>query len=100
MVTPTNRCTSVSATTAAAVIEEVVNPMVAAHDGKIVLVDDSDGVVRVRLEGRCQGCAMAQVTVRQGVEVLLRRHVTGVVGVVDVTDHGAGRDPYYETKKS
>ena len=90
----------VAATTAAAVIDDVVNPMVAAHDGQIVLVDDFKGVVRVRLEGRCQGCAMAQVTVRQGVEVLLRRHVAGVIRVVDVTNHRAGSDPYYEAKKS
>lgn len=84
-----------------------MNPSVGAHGGAVVLADqggdgggaaggpDADGVVRVRLEGRCQGCAMAQVTVRQGVEPLLRRHVTGVRAVVDVTDHTAGSDPYY-----
>ncbi len=98
-------------TTVAGVLAEVVNPSVGAHGGAVVLADpggdgggaaggpDADGVVRVRLEGRCQGCAMAQVTVRQGVEPLLRRHVTGVRAVVDVTDHTAGSDPYYPPTK-
>ena len=42
---------------------------------------------------------MAQVTVRQGVEPLLRRHVPDVRAVVDVTDHTAGADPYYPPTK-
>ena len=42
---------------------------------------------------RSQGCALAEVTVQQGLGPLLRT-VPGVVGVVDVTDHGAGTDPY------
>lgn len=88
-----------TATTVAGVLAEVVDPSVTAHGGAVVLVEEADGVVRVRLEGRCQGCAMAQVTVRQGVEPLLRRHVAGVRAVVDVTDHTAGTDPYYPPTK-
>jgi cystathionine gamma-synthase len=88
-----------AATTVEGVLAEVVNPSVAAHGGAIVVVDDADGIVRVRLDGRCQGCAMAQVTVRQGVEPLLRRHVPGVRAVVDVTDHTAGADPFYPPTK-
>lgn len=85
--------------TVAGVLAEIVNPSVGAHGGAVVVVDDSDGVVRIRLDGRCQGCAMAQVTVRQGVEPLLRRHVAGVRAVVDVTDHAAGERPYYPPGK-
>jgi Fe-S cluster biogenesis protein NfuA len=88
-----------AATTTQGVLDEVVNPSVAAHGGQVVLVDDADGVIRIRLDGRCQGCAMAQVTVRQGVEPLLRRHVPDVRAVVDVTDHTAGTDPYYPPTK-
>jgi cystathionine gamma-synthase len=81
------------------VLDRIVNPSVAAHDGRVVLVDETDGVVTVRLDGRCQGCAMAEVTVRQGVEPLVRRHVPGVRAVIDATDHAAGTDPYYPPTK-
>jgi cystathionine gamma-synthase len=88
------------AATVAGVLADIVGPMVAAHGGRVALADAAaDGVVRIRLEGRCQGCALALVTVRQGIEPLLRRHVPGTTAVVDVTDHGAGADPYYPPTK-
>lgn len=89
----------VTATTAAGVIDEALNPMVAAHGGRIELVGEEGGVIRIRLHGGCQGCALAQVTVRQGIEAVLRRHVPGVVAVVDETDHGAGRAPHFPPTK-
>ncbi|HTD50022.1 MAG TPA: PLP-dependent transferase [Acidimicrobiia bacterium] len=89
----------VTATTARGVIDEVLNPMVAAHDGQIELVSDTGGIIRVRLTGGCQGCALAQMTVRQGIEVVLRRHVAGVVAVIDETDHGAGDRPHFPATK-
>ena len=89
----------VTATTARGVIDEALNPMVAAHDGRIELVGDADGVIRIRLHGGCQGCALAQVTVRQGIEPVLRRHVPGVVAVVDETDHPAGDRPHFPPTK-
>jgi Fe/S biogenesis protein NfuA len=48
------------------------------------------GLVRIRLEGGCHGCSLAEVTVYQGIEPLLRAHLPGIAGVVDVTDHEAG----------
>ena len=54
----------------------------------------------LRLEGGCQGCAMADLTLRQGVEVMIKERVPEIVAVVDVTDHAAGRAPYFKTKKS
>src|SRR5881628_636638 len=58
--------------------------------GEGQLVDANDGRVRIRLEGGCQGCSLAEVTVRQGIERLLRERVPEVSAVVDVTDHRAG----------
>ena len=81
------------------VIDEEVNPAVAAHGGRVTLVDASDGRVRIRLEGGCQGCSLAEVTIRQGVERLLRERVPEVSAVVDVTDHRAGEAPYYAPGK-
>ncbi|MBI2206486.1 MAG: NifU family protein [Candidatus Rokubacteria bacterium] len=50
-----------------------MNPAVAAHGGRVTLVDVTDGRVRLRLEGGCQGCSLAEVTVRQG-----SRHCSGI----------------------
>jgi cystathionine gamma-synthase len=89
----------ITASTTAAVIDEVLNPMVAAHNGHIELVSEAGGIVRIRLSGGCQGCALAQVTVRQGIEVVLRRHVPGIVAVLDETDHSTGHEPHFAATK-
>ena len=81
------------------VLEVEINPAVAAHGGHIRLDRIEEGTAYVRLEGGCQGCAMAEVTLRQGVEVLIKERVPGIASVVDVTDHGAGTDPYFKTSK-
>jgi Fe-S cluster biogenesis protein NfuA len=95
----------IASTTVQGVLAEAVTGSIAAHGGTVEVVrdgtagGDGDGTVELRLGGRCQGCAMAQVTVRQGIEPLLRDHVAGVTAVVDLTDHSAGTDPYYPTAK-
>jgi cystathionine gamma-synthase len=81
------------------VLDEMVNPAVARHRGRVALVDAVDGRVQIRLEGGCQGCSLAQVTVRQGVERLLRAHLPEVVAVVDVTNHQAGTEPFFTPEK-
>jgi cystathionine gamma-synthase len=81
------------------VLEEDVNPAIAHHRGRAELVDVVDGIAHLRLEGGCQGCSLAAVTVWQGIEPLLREQVPEVVGVVDVTDHAAGHDPFYSPAK-
>ncbi len=83
----------------AAVLAEQVAPAVAAHGGRVELLGvDDEGMVRVRLADGCQGCALAEVTVYQGIAPLLRE-VPGVAGVVDVTDHPAGTRPYSKPAK-
>ena len=81
------------------VLDSEVNPAIAAHHGRAVLVDVDRGWVRVRLEGGCQGCSLAEVTLRQGIEPMLRTRVPEIVGVVDVTDHGAGSAPFFSPAK-
>ncbi len=76
-----------------------VNPMVARHGGKVELIDVQDGVVMLRMGGGCQGCGMADVTLRQGIEAMLRQHVPEVSGIVDITDHTAGSNPYFAAAK-
>jgi Fe-S cluster biogenesis protein NfuA len=81
------------------VLERDINPVIAAHRGHVSVVTVENGWVRLRLEGGCQGCSLAEVTLRQGIEPLLREKVPGVVGLIDVTDHEAGREPFYSAAK-
>jgi len=64
---------------------EDVRPMLRADGGDVELVEvTEEGIVRVRLQGACQGCPMAQMTVKNGIEQLLKEKVPGVVEVVAV----------------
>lgn len=77
------------------IIEEQVNPAVASHGGYITLLEYSEGVAYVQMGGGCQGCGMANATLKQGVERILRDQVPNLREVLDVTDHAGGRNPYY-----
>ena len=81
------------------VLDAEVNPAIAAHRGHVVVDGSDGGWIRLRLEGGCQGCALAEVTVRQGIEPLLRTRLPGTTGVADVTDHEAGTDPFFTPAK-
>lgn len=81
------------------VLEREINPLIATHRGHASVIGVEEGWVRLRLEGGCQGCSLAEVTLRQGIEPLLRAKVPGVVGLTDVTDHEAGREPFYSAAK-
>jgi len=81
------------------VLDDEVNPAIAAHRGRVTLIDVTAGRVRIRLEGGCQGCALAEVTVRQGIESILRKRLPEVVAVVDDTDHEAGTEPFFAPGK-
>ena len=60
-----------------------VRPFLQADGGDVELIDVSpDGVVQVRLTGACEGCPMSQMTLKHGVEKVLREEVPEVTGVV------------------
>ena len=54
-------------------LDERINPSVAMHGGHIALVDVQSDTAYIRLEGGCQGCGMADVTLKQGVEVEIKK---------------------------
>ena len=81
------------------VLERQINPQIAMHGGRAELVAVEDDTAYLRLGGGCQGCGMANVTLRQGIEVALRDAVPEITNVVDVTDHAAGTNPYFESAK-
>jgi Fe/S biogenesis protein NfuA len=82
------------------VLDEQVNPSIAAHGGRADLVAVEDASVYLRLSGGCQGCGMAKATLSQGIEVILREAIPEIVNIVDVTDHADGTNPYYEPAHS
>jgi Fe-S cluster biogenesis protein NfuA len=81
------------------VLDAEVNPAIAAHHGRVTVTSADDGWVRIRLEGGCQGCSLAEVTVRQGIEPLLRARLPAMTGLMDVTDHEAGTEPFFSAEK-
>ena len=84
---------------ARAVLDAEINPAIAAHRGRVRLAGVTGGWIRVRLEGGCQGCSLAEVTLRQGIEPLLRARLPQMTGLVDVTDHEAGTEPFFSPEK-
>ena len=79
--------------------EQQVNPMVARHGGRVELIDVQDAVVMLRMSGGCQGCGMASVTLRQGIEGALHQNIPEVQGIMDITDHSSGTNPYFASAK-
>jgi len=76
------------------ILDREINPMVASHGGKVSLVDVTSDKVYVRLEGGCHGCSSSQATLKQGVEIAIKRAVPQIQDVIDVTDHTTGHNPY------
>jgi Fe-S cluster biogenesis protein NfuA len=58
-----------------------IRPMLQRDGGDVELVDVQDGVVTVRLRGACSGCPMSQMTLKNGIEKLLKREIPEVVSV-------------------
>ena len=68
-------------------------PLETSASGHLVAVDGS--VAQLELGGGCQGCGLAAVTLRQGIERAILDAVPEVDEVVDVTDHSLGTNPFY-----
>ena len=81
------------------VLDQQVNPTIAAHGGRAELVGVEQGTAYLRLGGGCQGCGMATVTLSQGIEKAIIQAVPEITSVVDVTDHQSGTNPYFEAAK-
>jgi Fe-S cluster biogenesis protein NfuA len=80
-------------------LDDEINPAVASHGGWIAVLGVRRNDVFLELGGGCQGCGMANVTLKQGVESLLRREIPQLGEILDQTDHAAGRNPYYAPAK-
>jgi Fe-S cluster biogenesis protein NfuA len=81
------------------VLDAEVNPAIVAHRRHVTVAGADRGWIRIRLDGGCQGCSLAEVTIRQGIEPLLRARLPAMTGLIDVTDHEAGTDPFFSPEK-
>jgi Fe-S cluster biogenesis protein NfuA len=80
-------------------LETEINPAIAAHRGHVTVTGADQGWIRIRLDGGCQGCSLAEVTLRQGIEPLLRARLPAFTGLIDTTDHEAGTNPFFSPEK-
>ena len=64
---------------------EKIRPSLQADGGNVELVEvTEDGIVKVKLVGSCSGCPMSQMTLKAGIERILKEEVPGVKEVVSV----------------
>ena len=80
-------------------IETMINPAVAGHGGFVELIDVQDNRVYLQMGGGCQGCGAADVTLKQGIERLIKEELPEIEEVLDTTDHASGDNPYYQPSK-
>ncbi len=80
-------------------IDERINPAVASHGGQIDLLDVTDDSIYIHMGGGCQGCGMANVTLKHGIEGMIQEHFPEIKNIIDTTDHASGTNPYYEASK-
>jgi Fe/S biogenesis protein NfuA len=76
-------------------LEHAINPAIAAHGGFATLAGVEDDVAYVEMGGGCQGCGLAAMTLRQGIETAIKQNVPEITEVQDVTNHAAGENPFY-----
>jgi Fe-S cluster biogenesis protein NfuA len=76
-------------------IDTQINPGVAEHGGSIEVVELENDNLYLKLHGGCQGCGAADFTLKQGIEAIMKRAVPEIGKIIDLTNHSAGKSPYY-----
>ncbi len=76
-------------------LDERINPAIASHGGVATLIAVEGDIAQMELGGGCQGCGLAAVTLRQGIEAAILDAIPEITEVVDVTDHALGTNPFY-----
>lgn len=65
-------------------VMDKIRPMLQADGGDVELVEVENGIVKVRLTGACKGCPMSQMTLKNGIERLLKKEIPEVKSVESV----------------
>jgi Fe/S biogenesis protein NfuA len=81
-------------------IDNMINPAVAGHGGWVELIDVQDKRIYLQMGGGCQGCGAADITLKAGIERLIKEELPEIEEVLDTTDHASGANPYYTPSKS
>ena len=78
-------------------IEAEINPQLASHGGRVMLMEITEkGEAVLQFGGGCNGCSMVDVTLKDGIEKQMLSTFAGeLTGVVDATEHQAGEHSYY-----
>jgi Fe-S cluster biogenesis protein NfuA len=64
---------------------DLIRPSLQADGGDVELVDVSeDGIVKVRLNGACRGCPMSQMTLKMGIEKMIKKQIPDIKEVIAV----------------
>lgn len=66
------------------IIDEHIRPMLKADGGDIKLIEVKGDIIKVQLTGACDSCPMSQLTLRQGVERILKEYIPEIKSVVGV----------------
>jgi Fe/S biogenesis protein NfuA len=78
------------------VVDEQVNPALAAHGGFVTFMGhDGEGKAYLTMGGGCHGCSMSRMTMLEGVQTMIAEAVPAIAKVIDATDHATGENPYY-----
>ncbi len=72
-----------------------INPMLATHGGFATLDRVEADTAYMTMGGGCQGCGLAALTLTEGIKATVEDAIPEIANVVDVTDHGAGENPFY-----
>lgn len=76
-------------------LTEQINPAIASHGGIASLIGVDGSRAMLELGGGCQGCGLAAMTLKEGIEKAILASVPEITEVVDVTDHSLGANPYF-----
>ncbi|MGL4455702.1 MAG: Fe-S biogenesis protein NfuA [Plesiomonas sp.] len=77
-------------------LQSQVNPQLAAHGGRVSLMEITDeGYAIVQFGGGCNGCSMIDVTLKEGIEKELLAQFPELKGVKDITEHQRGDHSFY-----
>lgn len=63
------------------ILDKEIRPLLAMHAGDADFVGFEDGIVKLRLKGACNGCMLSEVTLKAGIEELLKSKIPDVKGV-------------------
>lgn len=76
-------------------LDQQINPAIAAHGGWVRLISLDGSTAFLEMGGGCQGCGLAAMTLRNGIETAIKHHIPEIEEIVDATNHSAGENPYF-----